>query len=835
MTAPGKTLDQADIQVKDGKIVAVGVGLKGDEQSVRLDMKGKVIHAAFLDPYTDGDKVGLEKTQVETGTPISGTHPRVHDDLRVADYLQVTDDTFKDFRELGYAVVAVVPQDGIFRGQSTVYRTGDGEGARTVIRPGGFSVVNLEELGWDKLKGENYPLALIGSVALVRQTFLDLDWYRKARSVKGYVDEKPDFSANLESLQAVRDGRRLLVGESNNFLDDLRLLHLFKEVGLKERAVMLCGEEWRELSWLQAALTAHDHLLLPLNFPDDPEADEGLGQSRHQWAEFLRKWYNAPANPRWLAEKGVDFSFSTHGLKDLEDQPKRLREAVLAGLPASTALAALTTEPAAFLGLSDRYGTLEPGKSASFVVRDGGPFDKESAVVEVWVDGQRHLDLERLGKGEAVKKKEVEARAFVQAHRYAQPPSLLPQMKRAHDVLFRNATVWTQGPSGVLKQCDVLVKNGKIAAVGQGLQAGGAQVVDCAGLHLTPGIVDCHSHTALAGEVNEPGANVTSMVRMKDILNPFDYNIYLQLAGGVTTVNILHGSANAIGGQSVTCKWRYGSPPEGLIFAGAPGGIKFALGENPKQSNWGDAHQSRYPQSRMGVMELIRGSFVTALNYRKLMKEGKHPKPDLKLDALLEVLDGKRLVHCHCYRQDEILALIHTAEEVGFRVNVFHHVLEGYKVADQIAKYGAGCSTFADWWAYKLEVQDAIPQNAALLHEAGVLVSVNSDSDDLARRLNTEAAKSIRYGGMSEVDALNMVTRNPAKQLGILDKTGTLEVGKDADLVLWNDDPLKQNALVLQTWIDGNLYFEQGEQPEQKVDAELKTYLKALLGEEDEK
>jgi imidazolonepropionase-like amidohydrolase len=321
---------------------------------------------------------------------------------------------------------------------------------------------------------------------------------------------------------------------------------------------------------------------------------------------------------------------------------------------------------------------------------------------------------------------------------------------------------------------------------------------------------------------------------MKDVLDPFDHDIYLQLASGVTAVNILHGSANAIGGQSITCKWRLGEPPDALVMGNAPEGIKFALGENPKQSNWGDEHQSRYPQSRMGVIELIRGAFVSARNYETLRAAGKNPKPDLVLDALVEVLAGKRLVHCHSYRQDEILALIRAADEIGFKVNVFQHVLEGYKVAKAMAEHGAAASTFADWWAYKVEVEDAIPFNASLMDEAGVNVSINSDSDDLARRLNTEAAKSIRYGGMTEEKALDMITKNPARQLGILDFTGTLTPGKDGDFVVWSGHPLTQEARVLETWIDGKRYFQRSQESSRvsALDKERRTYLAALKSEE---
>jgi imidazolonepropionase-like amidohydrolase len=343
-----------------------------------------------------------------------------------------------------------------------------------------------------------------------------------------------------------------------------------------------------------------------------------------------------------------------------------------------------------------------------------------------------------------------------------------------------------------------LVRQGKIVGVGQ-VPGGATQVVEGQGLHLLPGLIDAHSHSALVGDVNEGTRTVTAAVDTADIIDPLDENIYRQLAGGVTCANLLHGSANAIGGRSVTVKWRWGARPEQMILEGAPRGIKFALGENPKQSNWGDRYTKRYPQSRQGVAALIRQRFLEARAYQKQSA----PRPDLDLEALVEVLEGKRLVHCHSYRQDEILMLLQVADEFGFRVATLQHGLEAYKVADEVARRGTGVSTFTDWWAYKLEVQDAIPYNGALLHQRGVVTSFNSDSDELARRLLGEARKAVRYGGVSEVEALRFVTLNPARQLGIDSRLGSLEVGKDGDFSLWSGSPFESDSYCLSTWVEG--------------------------------
>ncbi|HKM66951.1 MAG TPA: amidohydrolase [Candidatus Acidoferrum sp.] len=387
-------------------------------------------------------------------------------------------------------------------------------------------------------------------------------------------------------------------------------------------------------------------------------------------------------------------------------------------------------------------------------------------------------------------------------------------------ILIRNATILTVS-HGTIDKGDILIKDGKIAAIGGSLKApANAQLIDATGQFVTPGIIDCHSHIAVDGSVNEGSVSVSSMVNIADVLNSDDISIYRDLAGGVTTANILHGSANSIGGQTVVIKLRWGQPAASLPFEGALPGIKFALGENPKRSNFrGFGLPDRYPATRMGVEETIRSAFTEARDYKKSWDDYNKrvaageknvipPRRDLKLDPLVEVLEGKRYVHAHCYREDEILMLLRVAKEFGFHVQTFQHVLEGYKVADEIAAAGTGASTFSDWWAYKVEAYDAIPYNAALMTRRGVIVSINSDDAAEATHLNQEAAKSIHYGGLSRDEALKMVTLNPAIQLGIDKRVGTIDVGKDADLVVYNHDPLSAYAVVQKTLIDGRIYFD---------------------------
>src|SRR3954469_14850278 len=384
-------------------------------------------------------------------------------------------------------------------------------------------------------------------------------------------------------------------------------------------------------------------------------------------------------------------------------------------------------------------------------------------------------------------------------------------------VLIQGATIWTSGPQGTLQNADLLVTAGKITSVGPGLKApGGAAVVDAKGMHVTPGIIDCHSHTAISRGVNESSHAVTCEVRIGDVVDPTDIGLYRELAGGVTTANLLHGSANPMGGQNQVVKFRWGAGAEELKFADSMAGVKFALGENVKQANWGDKFKTRYPQSRMGVEQFMRDRFRAAQEYDAALKKksGLPVRRDLQLEAISEILSGKRLIHCHSYRQDEILAFLGGAREFKIKVGTLQHILEGYKVADVMAKDGVGGSTFADWWGYKFEVYDAIPDNASMMNGQGVITSVNSDSADLARRLNTEAAKSMKYGGLTPEDALNLVAIHPAKQLRIDAKVGSLENGKDADFVIWTANPLSNYARVQQTWIDGRKYFDRAEDME---------------------
>jgi N-acetylglucosamine-6-phosphate deacetylase len=490
---------------------------------------------------------------------------------------------------------------------------------------------------------------------------------------------------------------------------------------------------------------------------------------------------------------------------------------------------------------------------------ESGTFDTLDGTLVLEFPGQDHSDvtidavldetgmtgvLEVAGVPTRLTAQRVEPEAQV-----AQPPDRIeiplgaygrPTTPPAQTVLVRNATIWTCGPAGTLEQASMLVEDGKIVAVGRDLDVppGAVTVIDARGKHVTPGLIDCHSHTGIDGGVNEWTQANTAEVRIGDCIDPDDVNWYRQLAGGLTAANQLHGSANPIGGQNSVVKLKWGGSADDFRMADAIGGIKFALGENVKRS------ENRYPDTRMGVETFIRDAFSAAQDYQAQwdryqalpndqQQRTYPPRRDLELDTLVEILNGERIVHCHSYRQDEILMLIRVADDFGFTIGTFQHVLEGYKVAEAMAAHGAGGSSFSDWWAYKVEVMDAIPHNGSLMTDVGVLVSFNSDSSELARRMNTEASKAVRYGGLEPAQALKLVTINPAAQLRIDDRTGSLEPGKDADFVIWSDDPLSTYARCEQTWIEGGCYFdlEQDLQMRRQVEDQRQRLIQKILAQ----
>jgi imidazolonepropionase-like amidohydrolase len=552
-----------------------------------------------------------------------------------------------------------------------------------------------------------------------------------------------------------------------------------------------------------------------------------------------------------LQKEGILFALSTQGLSG--DKPwdkfrENLRKAIAEGLAPDAALKALTVDAAHILGVDKQLGTIEKGKAAHLVVMDGDFQEAKTNIRYVFADGER-FEYEakkeetrpggqrggnRAGAGDRkpddkpaddkkdaakpdekktddkkddpkAEEKKADSATEVEADRK-------PRLHTGGNVLIKNATVFTV-TNGTKEKTDILVRGGKISEIGQGLKAAdGVSVLDANGLFVMPGIIDTHCHFAIEGGVNEFSLSVVPEVCVRDVINSDDVEIFRALGGGVTTARLLHGSANVIGGQDAVIKLKYGEPASKLLIAEAPRGVKFALGENVKRTD------GRFPNTRLGVEAVLIRAFTEAQEYQKVQREyaqqkaeGKNPpepRRDLRLEALADVLKGDLKVHCHCYRSDEILMLLRVADRFGFKVKSLQHVLEGYKIASEIADHGASCSTFSDWWAYKIEAYDAVPFNSALLAEAGAVVCLKSDSNELTRHLYQEAAKCIKYGGMSETEALKAITLNGAKQLGLDKRLGSIEVGKDADLAIFNGHPLNSFARVDLTLVDGEVYFQ---------------------------
>ena len=893
---PGEILEGGTIIIRDGKIDAVGTNLPAPPGARVWRMEGQVIYPGFIDAYFAPAATNApvrndvsEPVELSAGStsffgvpgeaetpsrPAGYGVPSVRPQQRVSVGLTARGDAFESLRQQGFTAANVVPSNGIFRGTSALTLLGAGRANQTILNPDTFQHLAFETQGGTD---DRYPASLMGVLAVIRQTFLDGDAYENRRTNALASAEKPEFNPALAALRPLRARQLTAVFEPGSALMVERAAAVAREFNLRP-VILSSGQEWRRPELARAAACP---FIVPLNFPDLPRLP-----NEDDWVDVsldrLRVWDWAAENPAIIRRAGAEMALTTYGLADKKNFRRNLRLAVARGLSEADAVAALTTIPAKLCGLEARLGTIEKGKLANLTVVQGkNYFDADARIPEVWIEGKIYrLDSEPPGPGGTSTNRPAELRSPEGGDparspvtppppppektpgKAASPPEKKEEKKPAEwveqmakrvaqnpwerpgvladpgAVLVRGATIWTCGPAGVIPSGDLLVVGGTIAGVGPtgtnfpGLAGRSPMVVDGTGLHLTPGLIDAHSHSMILGSVNEGTLPSTAMVRVDDVVNSETANIYEQLAGGVTAVNLLHGSANPIGGQNCIIKLRHGALPAGLKFTNAPAGIKFALGENVKQSNWGEKNVTRFPQSRMGVATFIANRFQAARNYLEQWdnyrrKGGVEPARNLELETLVEVLQGKRWIHCHSYRQDEILVFLRLMEEFGVKVGTLQHVLEGYKIADEIAAHGAGASTFSDWWAYKFEVIDAIPYNGSLMRDRGVLVSFNSDSSELARRLYLEAAKAVKYGKTPEPEALKFVTCNPAKQLGLEARVGSLEPGKDADFALWSASPLDARTVCLETWIEGKKYFDRRLDPERS--SALAAERKALL------
>jgi imidazolonepropionase-like amidohydrolase len=860
MVKPGETLDGATIVIRDGYIEAVGKDVAVPADARVWDSKGLTIYAGFIEPYLPLGQTNqpISTSSTETissssftaggvnffGSPGQRTDSggrgagyevsKVTPETRAARGYSPDKKLIEPLRELGFTTAVIAPTRGIVRGTSALVALAEQDPNEVIIKADVFQHIAFETHEEDE---RAYPGSLMGAIATVRQSFFDAqhyaldqaDWQKKPQGRK-----RPEFDPSLEALQPAAEGKQRVLFEPGSALMVDRAAQVARELKLNF-AIVSCGQEWRRPD---LAKETGATFIVPVNFPNLPKLP-----NEDDWEQVtldqLRAWDWAAENPALLRQQKLDIALTTYSLADKKVFRKNVKAAVERGLSETDALAALTMIPAKLCGVDKQLGTIEPGKIANLTIVDGGGyFDPEARVREVWVDGRNYhvqpakeeakkdepADKEKEAKAKADKEKKDAELKELQNKRVARSPMAgrgAISDKRlggaySASVLVIGGTYWDCDSNGKPRIRSLLVRDGKIVTTPVGGISWQGPTIDAAGLHITPGLIDAHSHSAILGAVNESTLPSTAMVRIGDVVNSETRNIQDELAGGLTVANLLHGSANPIGGQNQIIKLRDGASPEGMKFEDAPPGTKFALGENVKQSNWGEKFTTRFPQSRMGVPTFYRNRFTAAQQYLKEWSDfkkngGVPPRRDLELETIGEIIEGKRFIHCHSYRQDEILAFLRVMEEFKVRIGTLQHILEGYKVADEIAKHGAGASCFADWWAYKFEVYDAIPHAGALMRERGVLVSFNSDSSDLARRLNTEAAKAVKFGGVPEEEALKFVTINAAKQLGIDKRVGSLEPGKDADFVVWSGNPLDSRSVVLQTWIDGKKYFDRDE------------------------
>lgn len=928
---PGSTLSAATLVVKDGKIMAVGTNVTVPKEAMVVDCKGKFIYPSFIDLYAD---YGLPAPATAVRRFSFGTPPQLTSNQKgaygwnqairtdVDAYTQFAADEAKAklLRDQGFGAVLTHHKDGIARGTGAVVTLADEKENLTILKDKASAHYSFSKGS----STQSYPSSLMGTIALLRQTFLDAQWYKSNGAKEG---------VNL-SLRAWNASQSLpQIFEANDKWMALRADKIGDEYGV-QYIIKGGSNEYQRLEDMAATKAS---FILSLDFPQAMDVEDPT-DARFISLSDMKHWEMAPANPAAFEKAKIPFALSAADLRDAKQFLGNLRKAIQYGLTEEKALEALTKTPATLIGMEKEIGTLETGKWANFIITNGPVFQEKSAILQNWVQGKRYnvkddawistageykLALISGGKteqytllvkpggvasvvlkdtvtgklsydGKLVKlsfpeskqgKSTIRLSGVTRADGWegtgedakggklywsakleketatpdtakAKPaPSLgaVPypfngygfETKPAQQtLLIRNATVWTNEKEGKLEGADVLIKNGKIVSVGKGLSDAGATVVDGTGKHVTPGIIDEHSHIA-AASINEGAQSVTSEVRIADNLNPDDINIYRQLSGGVTSSHILHGSANTIGGQTQLIKLRWGANAEELKFANWTPQIKFALGENVKRSS--SSANNRFPDSRMGVEEVLMDAFTRAKDYQKsiqaasVVPKGKkgaaNPwgtvRRDLELDALVEILEKQRFITCHSYIQSEITAALRVGDKFGFTFNTFTHILEGYKVADKMKAHGSNASTFSDWWNYKMEVVDAIPQNASIMHGVGLNVAINSDDAEMARRLNQEAAKSVKYGGMSEEDALKMVTLNPAKMLHVEDRVGSLKAGKDADIVVWSDHPLSIYAKAEKTIVDGIVYFDRqrDEELRTKIAQEKSRLVQKMVGE----
>ena len=811
-----KTIENGTIIFRDGKIINVGKGIKMPKNTIIIDKKDKFIYPSFIETTSSMSIKEAKRLAYSTRSAMYGpTREGFYwNDHILSDYKAYLDYKYdsskaKELRASGFGVVNTHRSNGIHSGTGILLALSDSSNENQRVLSNNST--EFYSFNRNALSNQSYPTSIMGSMALIRQFFHDLEWYSAGQA------KNKDYAIEA----AIKNKFMPKIWNSGSNLNFLRALKISKELDIPF-AVVGSGLEYMDLN---AVLKYKNKLIIPVNFPaaydvSDPDLTKKISLGS------LREWNQAPSNLYMLEKNNIQFSVTSSGLKKKSELLPNIRKAIRRGLSTKSALEALTVNPASILKIKGVTGELTKGSYANFLVTSKPIFDENSEIYENWVIGVKHVvkkEIKPTSKNkqavnDTVKKadKKIKAIDFVPVTfpNKAYGNKTVPQ---SENMIIRNATVWTNEAEGILQNTDVAVSNGVIVAIGQNLQNNNnSREIDGTNKHLTSGIIDEHSHIA-ASSINESGHNSSAEVTIADVINPNDISIYRTLSGGVTTIQILHGSANPIGGQSAIVKLKWGETAENMLMKDAAKFIKFALGENVKQSNW--SSYSRFPQSRMGVEQVYVDFFQRAKEYgeqwdkyNSLPKrtKSKTPKPryDIEMEVVWEILRGERHISCHSYVQSEINMLMKVAESFGIKINTFTHILEGYKVATKMAKHGAGGSSFSDWWAYKYEVIDAIPYNGPILTEAGVTVAYNSDNAEMIRRLNQEAAKAVKYGGLSEEEAWKYVTLNPAKLLRIDDKVGSIAPGKHADLVIWSHNPLSIYAVAEKTIIEGAIFYD---------------------------
>ena len=919
-------IEKATLVIKQGKIVAVGATVEIPKEAIVVDCNGKFIYPSFVDPLTDygantpkrgagGFNFGAPAQFGSNKAGAYNWNQAIKPEVNAVESFSVDEATAVGFRNNGYGVVFTHVKDGIARGTGAVVTLAGTNENNSILKTKAAQVFSFDK----GTSTQSYPSSLMGSIALLRQTYLDAKWYTTKPASEG-------VNLSLEAFNANAGLPQIFVADDK--WSTLRADRIAKEFGTQY--IIRGGDNGYQRIDEMAKIKAS--YILGIDFPAALDVEDA-NDARFVALSEMKHWELAPTNPAAFEKAGINFSISTGDMRDGKQFLANLRKAVQYGLSETKALEALTKTPAQQIGVYDQVGSLEVGKLANFLITTEPIFNSSAKIIENWIQGNKYdvnagewknfagkykltinnagtkttytVDLkkdltanmigadtlaakiavseslvkisfpERKGRGaESIRLSGViadggwsgfgtdakGAKLTWSANLIAAATSVVAEKKATESVnlvskvtypfvglgnevvpqqetiLIKNATVWTNEKEGNLQNTDVLLKAGKIVKIGKGLNETGARVIDGTGKYLSPGIIDEHSHIG-ALSINEGAQSVTSEVRIGDNMNPEDINIYRQLSGGVTSSHILHGSANTVGGQTQLIKLRWGTTDEGLKFAGADPFIKFALGENVKRTT--STNNNRFPDTRMGVEEVLTDAFDRAVDYQKAMKANPTTtRRDLELDALSEIMNKKRFITCHSYVQTEITYAMRAIEKFkaqgyDFNINTFTHILDGYKVADKMKVHGSSAATFSDWFAYKTEVTDAIAYNAAIMHNVGVNTVINSDDAEMARRLNQEAGKIVKYGGVSEEDAFKMVTINPAKALHVDNKVGSIKVGKDADVVLWSENPLSIYAKSLYTIVDGTVYFDREKDAERskQVTAERTKLIQKMLGD----